>query len=320
MAARMAARSPRRPSDGRRIRAGAGKMALQSMTGFARSIGDPNGAAIVWEVKSVNGKGVEARLRLPPGFERIEAPARQAIQKRFSRGNIQAVLSVSKIGLQMQPVVNESFLKDLAGLAKRLEQQFGVGGATADGLLALRGVLELPEALEDEEARAATDAAILAALDTALLGLEQARLAEGTALGVLLAAHLEAIEQLTHRAESDPSREPAMIRARIAEQVRLLMDASANLDEQRLHMEAAFLATKADIREEIDRLKTHVASARNLIATGGPIGRKLDFLAQEFNRESNTLCSKSNAAAVTATGLELKAVVDQFREQVQNLE
>jgi uncharacterized protein (TIGR00255 family) len=295
-------------------------MALQSMTGVARSVADQNSAAIIWEVKSVNGKGVEARFRLPPGFERIEAPARQAIQKRFSRGNIQAALSVAKAGLQVQPVVNETFLKDLAGLAKRLEEQFGVGAATADGLLALRGVLELPEAAEDEETRAATDAAILAALDTALQGLEQARLTEGAALGGLLSAHLDVIENLTRRAESDPSREPAMIRERIAEQVRLLMDASANLDEQRLHMEAAFLATKADIREEIDRLKTHVASARNLIAAGGPIGRKLDFLAQEFNRESNTLCSKSNAAAVTATGLELKAVVDQFREQVQNLE
>ncbi len=157
-------------------------------------------------------------------------------------------------------------------------------------------------------------------LDSALAGLEQARLAEGTALGALLGGHLATIEILTHRAELDPSREPGAIRERIAEQVRLLMDASANLDEQRLHMEAAFLATKADIREEIDRLKTHVASARKLLGAGGPIGRKLDFLAQEFNRESNTLCSKSNAAAVTATGLELKAVVDQFREQVQNLE
>ena len=295
-------------------------MALQSMTGFARSVADCNGAAIVWEVKSVNGKSLDARLRLPPGFERIEAPARQAIQKRFSRGNIQAGLSVTRFGLQVQPVVNEAFLRDLAGLARRLEEQFGISPATADGLLALRGVLEVPETAEDDEARADTDAAILLALNEALDGLEQARSAEGAALGALLLAHLDVIEQLTGRAEADPSREPAMIRGRIAEQVKLLMDATSNLDEQRLHMEAAFLATKADIREEIDRLKTHVASARSLIAGGGPIGRKLDFLAQEFNRESNTLCSKSNAAAVTAIGLELKAVVDQFREQVQNLE
>lgn len=295
-------------------------MALQSMTGFARASANEAGAVIAWEVKSVNGKGIEARLRLPPGFERIEAPARQAIQKRFSRGNIQAALTIAKVGLQVQPVVNEAFLKDLAGLAKRLEEQFGATPPSADGLLALRGVLELPDTIEDEETRAATDAAILAALDSALAGLEQARLAEGSALGELLAGHIDTVELLTHRAEIDPSREPAMIRERIAEQVRLLMDASANLDEQRLHMEAAFLATKADIREEIDRLKTHVASARKLLADGGPIGRKLDFLAQEFNRESNTLCSKANAAAVTAAGLELKAVVDQFREQVQNLE
>jgi uncharacterized protein (TIGR00255 family) len=295
-------------------------MALQSMTGFARSSASEAGAVIAWEIKSVNGKGVEARLRLPPGFERIEAPARQAIQKRFSRGNIQATLTVVKVGLQVQPVVNEAFLKDLAGLAKRLEEQFGVTPPSADGLLALRGVLELPETMEDEETRAATDAVIFAGLESALTGLEQARLAEGDALGELLSGHIDTIELLTHRAEIDPSREPAAIRERIAEQVRVLMDASANLDEQRLHMEAAFLATKADIREEIDRLKTHIASARKLLAGGGPIGRKLDFLSQEFNRESNTLCSKSNAAAVTATGLELKAVVDQFREQVQNLE
>jgi len=181
-------------------------------------------------------------------------------------------------------------------------------------------VLDIPETVETEEARAALDIAIMAALDGALKGLEQARQGEGAALALLLSGHIDAIETLTLRAEADPSRETAAIRERIAEQVRLLMDASANLDASRLHMEAAFLATKADIREEIDRLKTHVASGRTLLGGGGAVGRKLDFLAQEFNRESNTLCSKSNAAAVTAIGLELKAVVDQFREQVQNLE
>ena len=138
--------------------------------------------------------------------------------------------------------------------------------------------------------------------------------------GTCCSATSTSIETLVLKAEADPSREPAAIRDKLAEQVRLLLDASTNLDESRLHMEAAFLATKADIREEIDRLKTHVASGRTLLENGGPIGRKLDFLSQEFNRESNTLCSKSNAAAITAIGLELKSVVDQFREQVQNLE
>lgn len=296
-------------------------MNVQSMTGFARAAAEHEGTALAWEVKSVNGKSVEVRLRVPQGFERLEPTVRQTVQKRFSRGNFQATLTVGRAaGTLAQPVVNEAFLKDVAGLAKRLQEQFGVEPATADGLLALRGVLDLPEAVETDEARAALDAAIATALDQALSGLESARRAEGEALRTLLSGHIDAIEELTLRAEADPSREPAVIREKLAEQVRLLMDASANLDEGRLHMEAAFLATKADIREEIDRLKTHVASGRSLLAGGGAIGRKLDFLAQEFNRESNTLCSKSNAAAVTSIGLELKAVVDQFREQVQNLE
>src|SRR5688572_5899228 len=296
-------------------------MTLQSMTGFARAVANHDGVSIAWEVKSVNGKSVELRLRLPPGFERLEPALRQAVQKRFARGNFQATLTVGKAGaLQAQPVVNELFLKDIAGLAQRLQEQFGVAPPSADGLLSLRGVLDVPEAIESEEVRAALDAALLAALDHALAGLETARRAEGGALKGLLLGHIDVIEALTLKAEADSSRDPAVIRRRLAEQVRLLMEASANLDESRLHMEAAFLATKADIREEIDRLKTHIASGRALLATGGAVGRKLDFLAQEFNRESNTLCSKSNAASVTAIGLELKSVVDQFREQVQNLE
>jgi uncharacterized protein (TIGR00255 family) len=295
-------------------------MGLQSMTGFGRATAEHEGSSIAWEIKSVNGKSLEARLRLPPGFERLEQGARQAIQRRFARGNVQAALSVAQRGPQAQPVVNEDFLKDLAGLAVRLREQFGVSPASADGLLALRGVLEPAEMVESDDARAKWDAAILAALDVALDSLEAARLVEGKALGDVLSGQLVTIAALTDRAESDPSREPAAIRSRLADQVRLLLDTGVPLDEARLHMEAAFLATKADIREEIDRLRTHVASGRSLMAAGGPVGRKLDFLSQEFNRESNTLCSKSNAASVTAIGLELKAVIDQFREQVQNLE
>ena len=219
-----------------------------------------------------------------------------------------------------QPVVNEDFLKDLAGLARRLVDQFGVSPASADGLLALRGVLDTPEILESDEVRAATDAAILSALDAALTGLEEARRSEGAALQAVLVGHLDRIAALTAQAEADPSREPAVIRQRIADQVRLLTDAASGFDESRLTQEAALLAAKADIREELDRLKAHIVSARELLAGGGAVGRKLDFLSQEFNRESNTLCSKSNAASLTSIGLELKAVVDQFREQVQNLE
>ncbi|PWK75591.1 YicC/YloC family endoribonuclease [Aminobacter sp. AP02] len=296
-------------------------MNLQSMTGFARVAAEHEGTAVAWEVKSVNGKSVEVRLRLPQGFERLEPSVRQIIQKRFSRGNVQATLTVSRTGGSMvQPVINEVFLRDVAELANRLVKQYGAAPASADGLLSLRGVFDVPEAVETEEQRTALDAVIMNCVESGLAGLVEARMSEGEALRSLLSGHISTIETLTLRAEADPSREPAQIRQRLAEQVRLLLEASPALDETRLNMEAAFLATKADIREEIDRLKTHVASGRALIAGGGAIGRKLDFLAQEFNRESNTLCSKSNAATVTAIGLELKAVVDQFREQVQNLE
>jgi len=291
------------------------------MTGFARAAGQAGYAVATWEVKSVNGKSAEVRLRLPPGYDRLEPAVRQALQQRFSRGNFQAALTIARTTAgTAQPVVNEEFLKDVAQLAKRLETQFGVAPPTADGLLALRGVLEIPESIETDQDRNRVDGDLMVVLDHAIGSLETARRSEGTALGILLSTHLDEIETLTNRASSDPSREPSAIRARLAEQVGMLMGSVSTLDEQRLYAEAALLATKADIREEIDRLTTHIASARSLLSTGGPIGRKLDFLAQEFNRESNTLCSKSNAAAITAIGLELKAAVDRFREQVQNLE
>lgn len=296
-------------------------MTIESMTGFARASGQAGDDRIVWELKSVNGKGLDTRLRLQPGFESIEQPARQALQKSFQRGNIYANLTVARLSSASTAVtVNETLLVELATLAQRLEQDFGIAPARADGLLALRGVIEMQESLLDDDARAARDAAVLIVLDEALAGLSAARREEGQALKAIMLDQIDRIESLTERAAADPSRDPAAIRSRLAEQVRLLLETGAPLDEARLNAEAAYLATKADIREEIDRLRTHVASARTLLAGGGAVGRRLDFLSQEFNRESNTLCSKSNAAAITAIGLELKAVIDQFREQVQNLE
>lgn len=294
-------------------------MSLQSMTGFARSSSNHGDTTIIWEIKSVNGKSADARLKLPPGFERLEQSARNAVQKRFSRGNMFANLSLVQSSAATAPAVNEDFLKDVAGLAKRLEEQFGCQPASADGLLALRGVLEPPVSAPDEETLVALDAAILACFETALTDMEAARRDEGGALVSILLEHISKIEELTERAEADPSREPAAIRERLQMQIAPLMEETA-LDEDRLYQEAVILAAKADICEELDRLKAHVASARNLLGGEKAVGRKLDFLAQEFNRESNTLCSKSNAAAVTAIGLEMKAVIDQFREQVQNLE
>lgn len=295
-------------------------MALESMTGFARASLEDEIGAVYWELRSVNGRGLETRLRLPPGHERLEQPARQHIAQRFSRGTIQATLNITQAASTRRPVVNEELLFDLARLAQRLVEEYEAEPARADGLLGLRGVLETPDATADEESAEKLDALALAALDSALDELSAARKAEGQSLRLILEEQLDKIEELTIKAEADPSREPSSIRARLEEQVRLLMETAPELDEMRLHQEAALLATKADIGEELDRLKTHILAARSLLSGAGPVGRRLDFLAQEFNRESNTLCSKSNAASITAIGVELKAVIDRFREQVQNLE
>ena len=214
-------------------------MTLQSMTGFARSVADHHGTSIAWEVKSVNGKSVELRLRLPSGFERLEPAIRQSVQKRFARGNFQATLTVGHPGsLPPQPVVNEVFLKDVAQLAQRLQEQFDLAPASADGLLALRGVFDIPEPTESEATRAALDAVLLSSFHEALEGLQVARCTEGDALKTLLLGHVDAIEALTLKAEADPSRDVSTIRDRLAAQIRLLMEALPSLDESRLHMEA----------------------------------------------------------------------------------
>lgn len=290
------------------------------MTGFSRAQSDSELASVSWELRSVNGRGLEVRLRTPNGFDWIDNICRQAIQKKFKRGNIQANLNVTRQAGSSVPVVNEAFLKDVAGLAKRLEERFGAKSASADGLLALKGVLEIPDNSVSDEDREALQALVAASLDEALSSLKTTREEEGKALGGILIEKLDELQSLTDSAEADPSRSPEAIRERLASNVQALMEATGNLDEARLAQEAAILATKADIREELDRLNTHIASARQLLSDGGPVGRKLDFICQEFNREANTLCSKSNASAITSIGLEMKVVIDQFREQVQNLE
>lgn len=304
-------------------------MALQSMTGFARhavqhGAAGPDGSKgetrIVWEVRSVNGKGLDIRLRLPQGLESVEHPVRSLLARYFSRGNFQATLSIEYMQAQAGFTVNRPMLEEVLKLGAQIQASHGVAPASVDGIFSLRGILEQREVSEDEESRAALEAAIIAGFEGALKSIAQARGHEGKALFTVLSGHIDTIERLVLAARNDPSRSLESIKARLAAQVSLLLDAVHDLDEVRLYQEAAFLATKADIQEELDRLEMHVASARQLLAGGGPIGRKLDFLSQEFNRETNTLCAKSNAASITAIGLELKAVVDQFREQVQNLE
>ncbi len=311
-------------------------MTLQSMTGFARHAAryeaagktqagatDIGEARITWEVRSVNGKGLDMRLRLPQGFEAVEHPVRSVLARHFARGNFQASLTVERAGGEANFTVNHAVLAEVLRLSAELQDRHGLAPASVDGLLSLRGVVDQTQADESEEARAALEAAVVSAFEGALEAVAEARRQEGAALFAILSTHIDTIERLTESARADPSRGLEAIRARLGAQVALLLDSAGGtreLDEGRRYQEAAFLATKADIQEELDRLSTHVASARRLLAAGGPVGRKLDFLSQEFNREANTLCSKSNAASVTAIGLELKVAVDQFREQIQNLE
>jgi uncharacterized protein (TIGR00255 family) len=295
-------------------------MALMSMTGFARRDGAAHGQRWVWELRSVNGKGLDVRLRLPPGLDRLEPVVREKAGKLLSRGNVQASLTVSRETTATTFRINEDLLSAILDAMNRIADRVDATAPTLDGILAIKGVLEVAEVEEDEATRAAIDKAILADLDLALADLVAARAREGEAIERILAAQIDAIERLTRAADACPARTPEAIRNRLAEQVAALFDAVPSLDPQRLHQEAVILATRADVREELDRLVAHVAEARRLIASGAAVGRRLDFLAQEFNRESNTLCSKSNDRELTTIGLELKTVVDQLREQIQNAE
>jgi len=290
------------------------------MTGFARSDGSLSGTRWAWELRSVNGKGLDIRLRLPPGHDGVEPRARELFAARLSRGNLQATLTVDADSTAQRIKINESVLDEVVRAMERIGGRLQVQPPTLDGILSIRGVVEVADAEPDEAARAAFDDAVLTGLDAALSGLIVMRAREGTALGNVLTLRIDEIERLVREAEESPARAPETIRERLAEQIALLLDAAPALDPDRLHQEAVLLAAKADIREEIDRLNAHIAAARTLLADGGPVGRRLDFLAQEFNREVNTLCAKSNDRALTATGLAMKAVVDQLREQIQNLE
>lgn len=296
-------------------------MPVASMTGFARVEGEVEGTAFVWEIRSVNGKGLDLRLRLPQGYEGAEADLRKAAGQRLSRGNLQISLSVKCADELPSFAVNERMLAEVLALSDRLIANGHAVTPTADGILALRGIIEpAQEPASSPESEATRRRIVLDAFPLALDALEGSRWTEGASLAIVLDERLGDIAELTERAERDPSRRSETIRARLAAQVAELLSAAPRLDEARLHQEVALIATKADIREELDRLRTHVAAARKLLADGGPIGRRLDFLSQEFNRESNTICSKSSSADLTAIGLDLKVVVDQFREQVQNIE
>jgi uncharacterized protein (TIGR00255 family) len=295
-------------------------MALSSMTGFARGHGVSGPYAWAWELKSVNAKGLDLRLRLPQGWDVVEVPARSRAAEVLSRGTVYGTLTVERQGVAPVVRVNEPVLEAALATIRSLAGRVEAAPPRLDGILALKGVIEVIEADERPEDRRAAEAAVVAGFHATLAELVDMRRREGLALGQILTQRLDEISTLAARADAAPGRRPEAVKARIAEQVAVLLDASSRFDPDRLHQEAILIASKADIREELDRLNSHIAQVTQLIKQGGSIGRRLDFLAQELNRESNTLCAKSNDVDLTKIGLELKSVVEQFREQVQNLE
>jgi uncharacterized protein (TIGR00255 family) len=295
-------------------------MSLASMTGFARAQGSTGSYGWAWELKSVNAKGLDVRLRLPQGWDAVELPVRAAISKSLSRGTVSATLTVDRSGAQPVVKVNEEVLGALIDTIRRVAKRVDAAPPGIDGILGLRGVIEIVDSEESIETRGEAEGAISKGFEQALADLAAMRQGEGKALGKVLVEHVDKIAKLTAAAESCPARTPEAIRARLTEQVKALTATGEKLDSDRLYQEAVLLAAKADIREELDRLTAHVDAVRKLLTGGGQIGRKLDFLAQELHRESNTLCAKANDISLVSIGLDLKATVEQFREQVQNLE
>lgn len=292
----------------------------KSMTGFARADGCDGSMRWFWEVRSVNGRGLDIRVRLPQGFESLEPGAREAVGRQISRGNVTLTLTLQHEAAAPVLRINTHALSAIAKAIEEVRAVTGAGPPNVDGLLALRGVMEIIEELPDAEAKSARDAALLATLEEALSGLDAARHAEGRRLTAVIRGQLNEISRLIDAVAASPARTADAVRARLEETVRRLIEASPALDPQRLHQEAVLLAVRSDVEEELQRLKAHIASGLDLLNQHSPVGRKLDFLTQELNREANTLTSKAIDIACTQAGLGMKTLIDQMREQVQNIE
>jgi len=291
---------------------------LSSMTGFGRAEGASGAWSWAVEARSVNGRNLEVRFRGPPGFDGLERIAREAGQARFQRGQVNVSVTARRTETAGAVRINREVLERYLALADELTGKGHALTPSADGLMALRGVLETGEAEEAPEARAAVETAMAASVAEAMDGLKTSRQAEGSKLGAVLAGLVDQIEAFCGEAEVEAAGQAPAIRDRFAKRLAELLGEATPVD--RIVQEAAVMATKADVREELDRLGSHVAAARSLMAEDAAAGRRLDFLTQEFMREANTLCSKSATTALTRVGLALKAAIDQFREQVQNVE
>lgn len=295
---------------------------LHSMTGFAREAGSlSDGTAFAWEMKSVNGRGLELRFRLPPGLDALEGPAREAAAKRFKRGNVQIGLVLKQEG--RAPLTADMVALDrMVELAIALAARIGAERPRAEALLALPGIFRADQAEPSETEEEARRAALLASFHRAVAALSDSRGAEGARLSTILTTLLDEIAALCAVAAIEAATQPEAQRARLIDSLDALLGEAgrARFPEERLVQEVALLAAKSDVREELDRLGAHLAAARALVAEGEGAGRKLDFLVQEFVREVNTLCSKSASVALTRIGLELKAAIERLREQAANVE
>ena len=309
-------------------------MPLKSMTGFGRAdaagTAGPIDGGWHWEIRSVNGRGLEPRLRLPPGYEPLETGVRDIIQRRLSRGSLSIALVIDREVANGGLTLNEEALtrvvaaarraRDLVSAAADAREVVDLRPLTLEQILSVRGVLESNDSGRAREPDGEQQKLLLAVLAIAVDRLVASRIEEGGRLGIILNQAVTRISELTEAIAALPQRRPEAIRQRLAEQLERLFQSQSRLDEQRLHQEAMLVATRIDVEEETARLRSHVAAASKLLASDEPVGRKLDFLAQEFNREANTICSKSADVETTRLGLELKAVIDQMREQVQNIE
>ncbi len=294
---------------------------IQSMTAFATQQGAAEGTSWTWDLRSVNGRGLDVKLRLPEGLSPLEPDLRRKIGAVLTRGNI-------TVGLRLHRAQTEGTLDvDVARLdvildaldqiqERAFDKGVTLGQPTAADVLAQRGVLVTRQTDTTDDLLAP----IMADFDTALAALTEMRAAEGSKLATILTDQVDQIGQLTAQAQTEAQTRTSNVKSQMEAALARILDSTTAVDPDRIAQELALIAVKSDITEEIDRLQAHVTAAQDLVKKGGPIGRKLDFLSQEFNREANTLCSKAQATTLTQIGLALKAVIDQMREQVQNVE
>lgn len=296
-------------------------MPVVSMTGFGNADGEYESFRWTWELRSVNGRGLDVRLRLPSDLSALESTIREKTAQKFKRGNIQISLQLSRsTSGETQIKINHDALQQVLSVLAEIENRAGLAPSTASGILNIRGVVEQVEPIETEDAREKRLAVLLQSFEAALADLFASRAAEGKHLHAVVSGQIGEIVRLASAADGRAANAVTLLRQRLSEQLAALLGSASTLSEERLTQEVALLATKADIREEIDRLKAHAASAQSLLRESGPVGRKLDFLIQEFNREVNTLCSKSPDTELTRIGLDLKVQIEQLREQIQNVE